>query len=72
VLRRPTLQASKHMLIEPSDFFDRLWIRSPSVKQLKSLYEYLIGKHIPKLIRKSVPYAYLSLHGGSSLGLYAG
>jgi hypothetical protein len=26
------------------------------VGELKSLYEYLIGKHIHKLIRKSVPY----------------
>jgi hypothetical protein len=43
--------------VESSDLLKRLQIYSHSLGKLKSLYEYLIGKHIHKLIRKSVPYA---------------
>ena len=44
-------------VVESSDLLKRLQIYSHSLGKLKSLYEYLIGKHIHKLIRKSVPYA---------------
>ena len=43
--------------IESSDLLEGLQIYCHSLGKLKSLYEYLIGKHIHKLIRKSVPYA---------------
>ena len=38
--------------------------------KLKSLYEYLIGKHIHELVRGSVPYACSPL--AVELGLYVG
>jgi hypothetical protein len=41
-----------------SDLLNKLQIYSHSVGKLKSLYEYLLGKHIHKLVRKSVPYSY--------------
>ena len=43
-------------VVEFSDLLDRLQIYSHSVGKLKSLYGYLLGKHIHKLVRKSVPY----------------
>jgi hypothetical protein len=55
--------------VESSDLLNRLQIYSHSVGKLKSLYEYLIGKHIHKLIRKSVPYA---CSPWVELGLYVG
>jgi len=55
--------------VESSDLPNRLQIYSHSVGKLKSLYEYLIGKHIHKLIRKSVPY---TCSPWVELGLYVG
>jgi hypothetical protein len=54
---------------ESSDLRKRLKIFSHSVGKLKSLYEYLIGSHIHKLIGKSVRY---TCSPWVELGLYVG
>ena len=59
-----TLYTSKSC--ESSDSLKKLEVYLPLLGKLKSLYAYLIGKHINKLIRKSVPYA--CFPSGSSLG----